>query len=370
MDPLAQRLKAEREQQGLSIRDLSVVTKVREPYIEALERGRYDILPAVYIRSFVKTIGSALGITHAELEKLMRVSFEGNEESVRLPRAAETPAKSSGLESTVQRATAAVEQGVSRASEVLGDGIKKIGSLRSLNSISLGNRPRLVMAAAVLAVLILIIIFVWVASSSDEPTTDAGVPAADVITVPDNVSGTGDADSIRLDAVVSDSAWITITMDGERTQQQVLVPGTEYNWSANKKFVLNVTNVGGVRFIRNGEPLPLFGRKGEAVRSIVITRTDVVSSAQPPSQQGLPVQSPTPQAQQNSQPAAPIAKAPAPKTPAAQKPAVVAPKPRQQPAQRNAVRSNPRRQPQQQRKPAPSRRSMPLITPAPTVPPR
>ena len=59
-------------------------------------------------------------------------------------------------------------------------------------------------------------------------------------------------DSITLSAEVLDTSWVTITMDGARTRQLVLVPGSQHQWRATEKFVLSLSNAGGVRFIRDG----------------------------------------------------------------------------------------------------------------------
>ncbi|MBK6290472.1 MAG: helix-turn-helix domain-containing protein [Ignavibacteria bacterium] len=76
MDPLAERFRRERERLGISIRELALETKIREPYIDALERGRYDVLPAVYVRSFIRTIGTSLQIPADEIKSLMDATFD------------------------------------------------------------------------------------------------------------------------------------------------------------------------------------------------------------------------------------------------------------------------------------------------------
>lgn len=369
MDPLANRLRQERERQGLSVRDLAIVTKIREPYIEAVERGRYDVLPAVYVRSFVKTIAGALGIPLRETLALMAEVFDGSEDSLRLPRAIPPAQPPAGLESSVQRAATVFNQTVSKASEAVGDTFKKVSALQAPNFFS--NRPRFIMVLALLLVVLLIIAFALIITSQDssEQAQDAPIEGSAEVTVsesdvPDPT--TVHVDSMILTANVTDTAWLTITMDGSRTQQHILSPREEYRWAANKKFVLNITNAGGVRFYRDGEPLPLFGKTGEAVRSIVITRTDVVSSAQTvDGAQQTPVPLDTPKRQQ-----APVASSQT-ETSRVQKPKTEKPRNQQQSAQPNhqAVQRRSTQKPARQR-PAQQRRSIPLITPAPTLPPR
>jgi len=320
MDALAQRLRSERERQNLSVRDLSVVTKIREPYIHAVERGAYDVLPAVYVRSFVKTLGTALGIPGKEIAALMDEVFDVEDENQeRIPRSKPPePERPDILSSTVQVAGQALSSGAQKAGQAL---TESVGRLKALGAPSFfQERPRaIVWVAAAIAVLLVIAGGWWLFSGdSNEPAPD-GPPGNEI-----DVGGLVDslmeesADSILLRAEVLDTAWITITMDGERTQQLTVYPGSEHSWSAAESFKLSISNAGGIRFTRDGAPLPLFGQRGQAVREVIITRTDVRSSTAPVQETVQPVQQP------------------------------------------------PRQQQRTRRRNTPSRRNIPLITPAPT----
>jgi cytoskeletal protein RodZ len=61
MPPVAEQLRRAREEQGLSLRDLAELTKIRSDHLEALEHARYDPFPApVYIRGSVRTCAAVL----------------------------------------------------------------------------------------------------------------------------------------------------------------------------------------------------------------------------------------------------------------------------------------------------------------------
>lgn len=363
MDPLATRLRQERERQGLTTRDVSVVTKIREPYIEAIERGRYDVLPAVYVKSFVKTLSNSLAIPEQEIRQLMATVFDGDDDAVRLSRY-QPEQTSQSIEQTMVRATEAVSSTVAKATEAVGTSYRKIRSLQPPTLLT--DRPRIVMVLAMLAAIGVVALFVWLLSSSNE-SDDKGAQAvqeelSSEITVPSVSGAVSTADSMHLTADVQDTAWLTITMDGSHTRQQVLTPGDEYTWLAKNKFVLNISNAGGVRFYRDGEALPLFGRRGETVRSVTITRTDVISSAAPAG--GIstaPSSNPAPTAKvhpnTNVRPATT-------KPTAAARPA---PQPRAKPVVRRQQRQPVKRQQQPSRK---ATRSLPMITPAPIRSPR
>lgn len=61
MSTVAEQLRRAREAQGLSLRDLADLTKIRSDHLEALEQANYDPFPApVYIRGSVRTCASFL----------------------------------------------------------------------------------------------------------------------------------------------------------------------------------------------------------------------------------------------------------------------------------------------------------------------
>jgi transcriptional regulator with XRE-family HTH domain len=65
---LGERLRTARESKGLSIEQVAAVTKLNSQFIEALEEGRWDLLPGrVYLKSFAKVYAEALGIDVKEV---------------------------------------------------------------------------------------------------------------------------------------------------------------------------------------------------------------------------------------------------------------------------------------------------------------
>jgi len=191
--------------------------------------------------------------------------------------------------------------------------------------------------------LVYLLVFYSAKKTEEEVVTDA----PDVEVSVEGVSGVSEQDSLILTATVIDTAWLTITSDGIRTQQLLLIPDEEYHWSAGKKFTLSVSNAGGVRFSRNGKSLPTFGAQGEAVRSITITKTDIINAPLKPTTTTTvePIAQPTakPTTQTTAKPTTTSTAKPTTK-PTAAKPRV----------QRRGTRAEVR--------------SVPLITPAPSRP--
>ena len=59
-------LKAKRESQNLSLKEVADKTRIREPVLRALEEDRYADLPALYIKSFLSTYAGYLGLDSDE----------------------------------------------------------------------------------------------------------------------------------------------------------------------------------------------------------------------------------------------------------------------------------------------------------------
>jgi transcriptional regulator with XRE-family HTH domain len=67
-ESLGARLRELREAQNLTLEQLYVRTKILPKYIEALENGRWDLLPGqIYVKPFVKSLSEALSADYKEL---------------------------------------------------------------------------------------------------------------------------------------------------------------------------------------------------------------------------------------------------------------------------------------------------------------
>lgn len=264
MNPLAERFRQERERLGISARDLALETKIREPYIEALERGRYDVLPAVYVRSFIRTIGAALHIPPEEVASLMSATFDDeNDSASRLPAfkpQTQPRDQSVSFSNAAQRTSEMVTTSVDKIIQVTQSPLEHAQLFTSRISPVVG-------AVIILSVLSLGVW--WFGFHKSGPDGDPSL--IDIVEV-------GTKDSLVLTAIANDTAWISITMDGARTQKVVLLPEEEFRWSAMETFVVSIGNAGAVQFFRNGRPLSLFGKPGEAIREVKITRTSVDAS--------------------------------------------------------------------------------------------
>jgi cytoskeleton protein RodZ len=63
-------LKANRESQGISLREVADATRIREAVLRAIEEDRYEDLPYLYIKSFLSAYAKCLGLDPTDVTML------------------------------------------------------------------------------------------------------------------------------------------------------------------------------------------------------------------------------------------------------------------------------------------------------------
>jgi transcriptional regulator with XRE-family HTH domain len=275
MNPLSERLRNRREELTLSVKEISSRTRIRPNVINALEEGNFDILPRVYITSFVKNYGSLLGISDEELDELWIAS------GLDIPKhEASNFSLSNVLQSNKETATTPTTTYIS------GNTIKPKTKIKPVQA-----SPKVINLLIYSALLLGIsaIGYYYFFREIPKPPRQAGelVPASEIR---DSSSEGGllntlfnepTKDSIILEATATDSVWLTMNADGKKSDQLLMTPGMQRRWSAKSQFVLSLGNAGALDLKRNNIPLPQLGNKGTALRYVKITENEVNTSASP-----------------------------------------------------------------------------------------
>ena len=75
---VGERLKAAREEKGLSLEDIAAQTRIPRRHLESLEEGDWDKLPApTYTTGFAKSYASAVGLDRTEIGDQLRAEMGG-----------------------------------------------------------------------------------------------------------------------------------------------------------------------------------------------------------------------------------------------------------------------------------------------------
>ena len=62
MKPLHEELKGIRLEKGITLEDISQITKIRIHFLEQLEAGDFSGIPMPYIRAFLREYGKVIGV--------------------------------------------------------------------------------------------------------------------------------------------------------------------------------------------------------------------------------------------------------------------------------------------------------------------
>lgn len=254
------RLRAAREAQGFSYQDVEAATRIRTRYLEALETGRYDVMPGgeAQVRGFLRRYAAFLNIPPEEIIALYERETH-REAAPPSPAPAPAPPPSSRVSpAPAVRPT---------SPEVL--------SRRRMSTPALLGLLVLIGVLAVGAV--------WLATHSEQifsgsrPTPTAGAPRpaafpspmvtatpaaptsvptpAATPTFPVSTSG------VTLTLEAREHVWVRVTVDGFTAFEGMLSPGAPQTWVGQEMVIVETGNGAGVIAIVNGQSQgPLCGR--------------------------------------------------------------------------------------------------------------
>ena len=267
-------LRRERELREVTREQLADVTKVSVRQIEALEAGRFELLPArVFARGFVLALARQLGLDaertaaafnhvhegwSAERERTSATSVGSSTSShrIRLSR----PRKNVSLNTTalgvavalvlaLLTGVAAVLKGRAGASE--GSVARSEGPSEAATPIPDALRLPPAIAAAVVSV------------PSEKPLVEPAIARPAQAAVP---PGTGRT----LTLTFSDDCWTEVSVDGRVLAAELFRKGTTRRFEGGRTFVLTLGNAGGVEVDVDGAAIGAVGQLGQVVRNFVI----------------------------------------------------------------------------------------------------
>ena len=268
-------LRRERELREVTREQLADVTKVSVRQIEALETGRFELLPArVFARGFVLALARHLGLdaertaaafnhVHegwtAERERSSAsVSTTASSDRIRLSR----PRRSASLNTTalgvgvalllaVVTGAAAILRG--RPGAPAGEIARSDAAPEVATPVPEALRLPPAIAASTVPV------------SSDTPLVEPAVsrPAP-------KPEAAAPAGGRVLTLTFSEDCWTEVSVDGRVVAAELYRKGTTRRFEGGHTFVLTLGNAGGVTVDVDGAPLGAVGQLGQVVKNFVI----------------------------------------------------------------------------------------------------
>ncbi len=279
MSEFGDRLRAAREAQGLTLRQIEEATRIRQVFLQAMEEERFADLPdAVYARGFIRSYAAYLGL---DAEALLCVYRDlAGEPPVAVPQVLNEPLTrplAASLWGRTWRWLLAVA-----LLAALGWLAYSHFALRvdpwPLSLLSLPLRtptaqlptPRPTPAPPTPLPLATPTI-TRAASSTSMPTVrPSATPSRTIAPMgrSGTLSPTAPTGAIQVRAVISATTYLEVTADEVRVYTGTLLPGQERTFAANSRLALRVGNAGGLQLIVNGVTAPPLGQTGQVVEVI------------------------------------------------------------------------------------------------------
>lgn len=255
-------LRKEREIRGISLKEIADSTKISKRFLEMIEKNAFESLPApVFTRGFVREYARYLGLNSDEMVSRYIHFLDSNP-----PAEEPAPFRSRPLPSRSTRVTSEPHRGtwVVPALIALVVGLIALAFFLYFRGRgALGGQTA--EPAAIMAV-----------AAAPDPNP---VPASTQSPFPPDPRST----QMTLKLTVTDKVWVSLAVDGKTVINEVLNPGAQHEFKADKEFRFKtIGNAAGVSLSFNGQPLPPLGAAGEVVRNRVFNR-DNLSTASPPS---------------------------------------------------------------------------------------
>jgi cytoskeleton protein RodZ len=254
-------LKRTRQDKQISLMDISFATRINIKFLEAIEDGKFSVLPQTYIRAFLREYGDAIGMGSEEIlhryDAVLRppLSPTPHEPKVTVPPVASPPVRT--VEPKTGRFSMAFKKNL-LFSAVLVAAVAFVLMLRAPSP----KNPEATQEVP----------FDAVVKESEASAYKADTLPAVVIPPP-----VVRQDSLRLEMTTTDSVWISILVDGKQDLEFLFPPNRKRIFSARDQFSITIGNAGGASFKLNGKELGTLGKRGAVIRNVLINGTGVKS---------------------------------------------------------------------------------------------
>ena len=277
---LAEELKNSREETEITLQEISSKTRIDLKFLEAIEKGEFEIMPEVYIRAFIKEYAAQIQLDPEEILKKYDLAKKGK---VPEPKKEESSVKKKVDE---KKSGEKKEKPVKKEFDDEENEPQKIGR-------TLQPRKIVFIGGIILVVIILIgSYFLFIKNSSqdiiverpfeevlEEKNKKDDEARFEVDEEPQTISQPVlQTDSLSLNISASDTCWVNVTIDGKTDKEFMLFNNSSTSVKAASRFDLIIGNTGGIDLKLNGEELDINGQKGQR-RAFSIDKNGIINPA-------------------------------------------------------------------------------------------
>jgi cytoskeleton protein RodZ len=248
---VGERLRAAREEKGLSLEEVAAQTRIPRRHLESLEQADWENLPApTYTTGFAKAYASAVGLDRTDIGEQLRT-----------------------------------EMGGARAPTATTEVFEPADPARTM--------PRWLVLAAIAAVILVIVLMTWLSNRSLRDDGSASQPAANA---PASQAPAAQTQSPAAQPAASGPvvitatapAWLRVTDQGKTLRETTLQPGQSYEIPATAVApLLRIGAPEAIRIMVGSTVVPQVGPSGQVKSNVSLKATDLVKgggaiTGQPP----------------------------------------------------------------------------------------
>lgn len=273
MESIGKELQKEREARGISLKDISLQTKIGLRHLEAIENDRLDLLPGgFFTRQILKAYISAIGLKPEDwLSRYDMPELKPPSQEQLVSRKGGRGTKKPAAEN-IKYYLASKEKKAALEPE------EKEKELR-LDKIVWITLSIIVLGLFIFLIYLSIqtarkngetrkaseIIQTEVTIPAEIPPVPAETTIAEQAVQPEPVQG------LQLELNFDEDCWIQVYADGNLIVDGLKLEGFRIQVKAEKELLINLGNAGGVSFRLNGQSGKPLGRRGAVIKNIRIT---------------------------------------------------------------------------------------------------
>lgn len=280
MNEISKILSEARENKGWSIEELSDRTKIRKAIIQNIEKGNFEEFQDVYLRAYIRSLAKEMKLF--DNQQFIEAYNSFTKTSTKKSKSDEPKPKLVFDDTTIS------------ASQPKPMPKPEVSSFNpeSKTFKLFKTKPKVNLDFVIYTVLFLLLGFLlfvvfYPMSNVEEQIPEQGVSVTEsdkkVEEEPKKEEGNSllqffqKSDSLRLNAQVTDSVWITILIDNKDKVQTILLPNQSYSWSAKEQFKVTHGNAGSIKLWLEDKELEPFAPPGYIAKDVIITKNEIIN---------------------------------------------------------------------------------------------
>ncbi len=274
---IGQQLAQRRLEKGLTVEQLSGITKISLHFIEKMENGDFSFLPTVYVKAFLKVYATQVGLDPEVTVHQFELANRADAPEDKLQTRAQAPERPKTIKETTK-----VEENRIKHTEQLARRQILQQKLADLKMLARFYRPFLlggIILVSLLAFLVYTIFHDEGGRQSEAITEDAIFSDTLAVAAPIPQDTLRDAQvlpapatsssGLKLTIYAKETTWVRIVFNDSLADETVFAPGDVRSWQSNEKFYLKIGNAGGITLTLNGKDIGLAGATGQIANLLV-----------------------------------------------------------------------------------------------------